>query len=436
MANKNLNISVPRYTSYPVITDWKGQDEPTWINSLKSDYTLGTDVYIHIPFCKELCYYCGCFRKVTKNQDLATEYVHYLKKEWSLYLDKLPHLIRVNSIHLGGGTPSFLSAENLENLLEIFNPFRTGKFNGSIELDPRTVSEDQIKVLKSFGFKKASLGIQDFDMVVQDAINRKQSFDLVKEKVSLLRENGFEEINFDLIWGLPYQTAATINKTFEKVVQLKPERISFFSYAHLPDKIKNQRLIEEDKILQGNAKLELFQTAQLLLQEHNYIAIGMDHYALKGTKLHQAYLDHNLYRNFMGYVEQKSDILLGLGVSSISKNAKGFIQNKKDFKSYYSDLDQKVFPIDRGHSLTNEEAFRADIIQKLFCQFQIVKEDLKDLANFFEIEKKLKSFVSDKLLIENENSYQVTDDGKKYIRVIASTFDQYRADQTGFSKAI
>lgn len=436
MANKNLNISVPRYTSYPVITDWKGQNESSWIDSLKSDYTLSSDIYIHIPFCKELCYYCGCFRKVTKNQDLATEYVHYLKKEWSLYIEKLPHLIRANSIHLGGGTPSFLSAQNLKELLEIFTPYKTNKFHGSIELDPRTVSEDQVKVLKDYGFTKASLGVQDFDPIVQDAINRKQSFELVKEKIELLRNYGFKEINLDLIWGLPYQTPHTIKKSFEKVLELKPERISFFSYAHLPEKIKNQKLIDGDKILQGKAKFDLFQTAQDILNDHNYKPIGMDHYALKGSKLHKAFESQSLHRNFMGYVEEKSDILIGLGVSSISQNAKGYIQNKKEFKSYYTDLDNHSMPIDRGHVLTGEEAFRADLIQKLFCQFQIDNSDLKDLSNAKEIILRLNELVDDGLLINKESKLHLTSEGKKYIRVIASVFDQYRENTKGFSKAI
>lgn len=434
--SEKLNKNVPRYTSYPVITDWKGQDENTWLNSLKSTYALGVDIYIHIPFCEKLCYYCGCFRTVTKNKEKSREYVHYLKKEWSLYLSKLPHLIKVNSIHFGGGTPSFLTPEQLIDLLKVFDNYKAPKFYGSIELDPRTVNEDHLIVLREFGFKKASLGIQDFDPSVQKAINREQSYELVKEKVDLIRKYGFDEVNFDLIWGLPKQSVKSVQDTFEKVNTLKPDRISFFSYAHLPERIKNQRLIKDSDILQGEAKLALFNSAQTYLVKNDYIPIGMDHYAKRGSKLHLAYENKTLYRNFMGYVENKSDILLGLGVSSISKNAKGFIQNIKSIKNYYEYIDAEHFPIEKGHSLSTEEAFRAEIIQILFCKFMVLKTDIMDLKNGEEIAKSLKEYQKIGLIEETDKSFKVNEEGKKYIRVIASLFDQYRTDEGAFSKAI
>jgi oxygen-independent coproporphyrinogen-3 oxidase len=430
-----FNISVPRYTSYPVITDWKGQDEDKWLESLDNAYDLSVDLYIHIPFCKELCYYCGCFRKVTKNTSLADNYIDYLYLEWTLYTNRFPN-IKINSMHLGGGTPSFLTSEQLERLLGIFEKHKGLHFDGNIELDPRTVSLEHIKTLRKYGFETASLGIQDFDKDVQAAINRHQDFEMVKQLVAELREQGFKELNFDLIWGLPKQSVDTIAKTLEYVLELKPERISFFSYAHLPEKIKNQRLIKDEDLLQGNEKLDLFFSAQKTLLENDYQIIGMDHYALKGSALDKAVKSKSLHRNFMGYIPHKSDALIGLGVSSISQNSAGFVQNTKDFKEYEEIIDNGELPIVKGHHLTSSEAYRSEIIQKIFCHFEIEKEAMKELSNYSDIINQLAIFVDEGLLNEEDLTYQLTYKGKFLIRVVASVFDQYRDQNGGFSKAI
>jgi oxygen-independent coproporphyrinogen-3 oxidase len=430
-----FNYSVPRYTSYPVITDWQGQSVNQWFDSLNNGYELKVDIYLHIPFCKELCYYCGCFRKITKNQTIADNYIQYLIKEWKIYLENFPQ-IKINSIHLGGGTPSFLTPQQLSKLLDVFSPYRSCHFVGNIELDPRTVNLDHIKILKNHGFENASLGIQDFNKDVQKAINRFQDYQLVEELVHNLRGNGFKEINFDLIWGLPKQSVATIDETLEKVIKLSPERISFFSYAHLPEKIKNQRLIKDEDLLQGNEKLELFFNAQKTLLENNFNIIGMDHYAKKNSELDIALKNKSLHRNFMGYVAQKSDALIGLGVSSISQNSKGFVQNTKDFKEYEAFLDRQQLPILKGHTLSSSEAYRSEIIQKIFCHFEIEKHDLAELDNRNDIEQKISEFLNFGLLEENEKTYTLTYKGKFLIRVIASVFDQYRDMNQGFSKAI
>lgn len=430
-----FNFSVPRYTSYPVITDWKGQTTNQWFDSLNNGYELKIDLYLHIPFCRELCYYCGCFRKITKNNDLADQYITNLKREWDLYSKKFPQ-IKINSIHLGGGTPSFLTPEQLKTLLSYFETFKSHKFSGNIELDPRTVNSDHIKMLSEYGFRNASLGIQDFNKNVQKAINRFQDYELVENLVQDLRANQFKEINFDLIWGLPKQSVKTIDETLEKVMKLSPERISFFSYAHLPDKIKNQRLIKDEDLLKGNEKLELFFYAQKTLLENDYHVIGMDHYAKKGSELDKALRSKSLHRNFMGYVAQKSDDLIGLGVSSISQNGQGFMQNTKDFKEYEARLLNGELPVVKGHVLSASEAFRAGIIQRLFCHFEISKNDISELNNNEEIQTKLAEFLDFGLLEENQNTYNLTYKGKFLIRIIASVFDQYRQLDEGFSKAI
>lgn len=430
-----FNFSVPRYTSYPVITDWKGQTTNQWFYSLNNGYELKIDLYLHIPFCRELCYYCGCFRKITKNNDLADQYITNLKREWDLYSRKFPQ-IKINSIHLGGGTPSFLTPEQLKLLLNYFESYKSHKFTGNIELDPRTVNLEHIKILRDYGFRNASLGIQDFNKDVQKAINRFQDYELVEKLVNNLRANDFKEINLDLIWGLPKQSVKTIDETLEKVMKLNPERISFFSYAHLPEKIKNQRLIKDEDLLQGNEKLELFFNAQKTLLENDYHVIGMDHYAKKNSELDLALKSKNLHRNFMGYVAQKSDALIGLGVSSISQNGSGFMQNTKDFKEYETSLLNEKLPVVKGHTLNASEAFRAGVIQKIFCHFEISKVDILELENSEEIQNKLDEFLEFGLLEEDQKNYTLTYKGKFLIRIIASVFDQYRKMEQGFSKAI
>jgi len=432
---EKYNISVPRYTSYPVITDWAGFKPLDWIYSLINGYTLEIDLYIHIPFCEKLCYYCGCFRTITKNKDRADKYIDKLKKEWEIYTKLFPH-IKIKSLHLGGGTPSFLTPNQMHRLLSILTPYKSKDFSGNIELDPRTAKDEHIKILSEYGFRSASLGIQDFDLEVQEAINRIQSFELVSALVEKLRANMFNEINFDLIWGLPKQTKKTVTESFKKVLKLRPQRISYYSYAHLPDRIKNQRLIKEQDILMGKEKGELFSIAKNILLDDDYIAIGMDHYALKGSELACAYENKKLHRNFMGYVSHKSDALIGLGVSAISQSSSGYVQNTKDLKDYEEILNKGQLPLVKGHQLNNEEAFRATIIQEIFCHGIISKVDISQLTNKLDVSKQLDQYVKDGFMDESQKAYIVNELGFQFIRVIASVFDQYRTKTYQFSKAI
>ena len=356
---KKYNRAGPRYTSYPPVPFWNNApDEIQWLEHIKKAYheDTGIDLYVHVPFCESLCYYCGCNRTITKNHEVEDHYLSTLLKEWSIYKEKLGINPKINSLHFGGGTPTFLSPKNLESLITNLLQNKSKSFIGSIEIDPRTCKEEHIKVLARNEIKRVSLGIQDFDILVQKAINRNQSPAMVEDLLIKLRANGLTSINFDLIYGLPKQSSNSISNTIKIVSKMKPDLIAFYSYAHLPEKIKNQRLIAENDLPSPELKRELYELGKKLLIENGYVDVGMDHFALPSSFLYQAMVNKKLHRNFMGFVDKKSPILIGLGPSSISDTSFSFIQNAKDLKTYDNKVNAGKIPFEIGHTLNKYDS--------------------------------------------------------------------------------
>lgn len=424
---KKYDTPGPRYTSFPALPFWQNNlSSHLWMEHIQGDAeTSGIDLYIHIPYCQKLCWYCGCNRIITKNKDKAKEYIKALKNEWNYYLSYLPN-IKINSIHFGGGTPTFLPAKDLEDLLGKFKPSFAEKFLGSIEIDPRTVDRKQLEVLKRFGFQRASLGIQDFDETVQKQINRIQPYSLVEDVVNLLREYDFNSINFDLIFGLPGQTISSIQDTVNKVSSLNPDLLAFYSYAHLPERIPNQKLIKSDLLPTGREKRELYEEGKKALFQAGFFEVGMDHFAKEHSYLYQAYKNKNLFRSFMGYTDTKSDTLIGLGATSISNSPMSFRQNEKDVGKYIEQMHAVTLPrAETSHSMTSSDQIIFQVIQEIMCNDQTDLTDLATLGEWPHILKGLEEFEVDGLVELEQFNLKITEIGKIFIRNICMIFDPY-----------
>lgn len=426
----------PRYTSYPPVPFWRDSpDEEAWIGHLRATYDAkkGVDLYVHVPYCESLCYYCGCSRIITKNHDVEDVYLEIVLLEWELYKQKLGFTPAVNSLHFGGGTPTFLSPTNLEKLIKRLTENKFGTFIGSIEIDPRTCRPEHLKILSETGIERVSLGIQDFDPVVQKTINRDQPPAMVSALVQKIREYNFSSINFDLIYGLPKQTTESITNTIALVVQMKPDLIAFYSYAHLPDKIKNQRLISDSDLPTPEEKRELYELGKKLLLENGYEDVGMDHFALPSSYLYKAKAENNLHRNFMGYVDKKSPILMGLGPTSISDSSVSFVQNAKDVKDYETRVKAGKLPIVKGHTHNESDLMVQDIIMDLMCKNKATI-DKEKLPYFNEIKEELTSFQNDDILVFSGNELKMSELGKIFVRNVAMSFDYHLREQTTATK--
>ena len=439
---QKYNLPGPRYTSYPPVPFWNNAPNAAeWISHIKKNYQedVGVDLYVHVPYCESLCYYCGCNRTISKNHDVEDFYLAALLKEWEIYKEKLGFTVKVNSLHFGGGTPTFLSPKNLEFLIVTLLQNKSKTFIGSIEIDPRTCHDEHIEVLARNNIKRVSLGIQDFDPVVQKAINRDQSPEMVQSLLEKLRESDLTSINFDLIYGLPKQSLDSISKTIKIVAEMKPDLIAFYSYAHLPERIKNQRLIIENDLPSPELKRELYELGKKLLLENGYEDVGMDHFALPSSFLYQAMKDRKLHRNFMGYVDKKSPILIGLGPSSISDSAMSFIQNVKDVKAYEKKVQAGELPFEIGHTHNKNDLLIQKIILEMMCHHEIEIKNKEDLPHWDKIENELCEFQNDGI-IEMENSrIRITAMGKGFLRNVAMCFDYHLRDQSSkvkFSQTI
>lgn len=438
---EKYNKNIPRYTSYPPVPFWSQcPEEEEWISHVKKYYDerMGLDLYIHVPFCEKLCYYCGCNRTITKNHKVEEEYVELVKRQWANYLKKLGFIPKIHSIHLGGGTPTFLSAKHLDELLTTLIAFKSHDFYGSIEIDPRTVKEEHLDVFKKHQVKRISLGIQDFDLNVQQSINRIQSFELVEHVVSEIRKRNFESINFDVIYGLPNQNEKTITNTFKSIEKLSPDLIAYYSYAHLPDKIKNQKLIKEEELPTGEEKKSLYSLGKEILNRLGYQDIGMDHFSKKDNYLYEAKISGKLHRNFMGYTDKKSNILIGLGPTAISDSSESFVQNTKNYVDYKLMIENDLLGITSGHHLNHDEKEAQKIILNVMCNEE-GRIDLRNLPYAEEVQKELKEMQIDGLLEFDGYSLKVSNHGKPYLRNIAAIFDYHLREKTKaihFSKAL
>jgi oxygen-independent coproporphyrinogen-3 oxidase len=423
------NVPTPRYTSYPTVPCWQNQiDTSQWITLFQQQFQIqnkskGISLYIHLPFCESLCTYCGCNKKITTNHSVEAVYLDAVLNEWKLYRRLMNEAPVIRELHLGGGTPTFFSPEHLAQLIStitndaVVHP----DYEFSIEGHPNNTTLQHLETLYQLGFRRISFGVQDNDPAVQRIINRIQPFENVQRVTEQARATGFTALNFDLIYGLPLQTIPSIEKSIEQSLQLRPDRVAFYSYAHVPWTSRGQRLFDEHDLPSAALKMALYQTGRQLFINHGYTDIGMDHFALPGDALHTAWQQGSLHRNFMGYTTQHSGLLIGLGVSAISDLGVAFAQNQKALHDYYACAE--TLPVAKGYFLTKEdEAFRKYIME-VICQgattFQ--PEHLPVLKQYTF--PQLALLQADELIEWNENKLHVTVRGRHFLRNICKAFD-------------
>jgi oxygen-independent coproporphyrinogen-3 oxidase len=436
---RRFDVNGPRYTSYPTadrFTDRFGADE--YIRWLGQRTVAGTDarplsLYFHIPFCNTICYYCACNKIITKDHGRSAKYLKYLGKELALQAAALAGGRDVVQLHWGGGTPTFLSHEEIRQLMgmtrEHFRLLPEGEY--SIEVDPRKVDEATVALLGELGFNRMSLGVQDFEPAVQVAVNRIQSVDETRLVIEAARRHGFKSISVDLIYGLPKQTLATFERTLDIVLALDPDRLSIYNYAHLPTLVKPQRRINEAELPSADAKLLILQRAIAKLTEAGYVFIGMDHFAKPDDELAVAQRQGRLHRNFQGYSTYAEADLMAFGVSSIGKVGPSYCQNVKTTDEYYEILDRGLLPVMRGIELTPDDLLRRSIIQSLMCHFELSIPDIEqahriDFKSYFATElAALREMETAGLLSIGTQKLTVATRGRMLVRVIAMAFDRW-----------
>lgn len=442
------NISGPRYTSYPTALSFNdGYQQADLINAISSSTSKSLSLYIHIPFCSQLCYYCGCNKVITRHQSKADLYLDYLEQE-ILAQAPLFASYQVEQLHLGGGTPTFLSAAQMARLIGILEQHFNFAMDAErgIEIDPRSLADGMLEHLRFLGFNRVSFGIQDFNDDVQLAVNRPQSVGAVKSLINEARELGFKSINADMIYGLPLQTPESFKNTIEQLIALSPDRVSVFNYAHLPERFAAQRKIKAADLPSAHDKLTMFKNTLEQMSEAGYQFIGMDHFAKTSNELAIAQNSGQLHRNFQGYTTHGNCDLLGLGVSSISQIGTAILQNQKELKHYYHAIDNQLgSAINKGMKLDNDDVIRADVIKQLICHFKL---NMQTIANTYQVDfkdyfasslKTLEPLIADGMVTIHEDLISVTARGNLFIRIICMCFDahlQKQINATRFSRVI
>ncbi len=430
---QKYNIPGPRYTSYPTVPFWDqtGISVGDWKESLvhcfnESNEKEGISLYIHLPFCESLCTFCACHKKITKQHDVETPYIDALLKEWDLYCNLFPGKPKIKEIHLGGGTPTFFSMEHLSLLINgiLKKAEKAADFEFSFEGHPNHTSREQLQGLYDLGFKRNSFGIQDYDEVVQKAINRVQGFEQVKKVHDWSREIGYTSISHDLIFGLPFQNEKSIRNTIKKTVSLRPDRIAYYSYAHVPwIKGVGQRGFEDADLPKDEVKRHLYELGKQLFFENGYVEIGMDHFSLPSDNLYQAMKNKKLHRNFMGYTAGKTALMIGLGMSSISDSWYAFAQNEKSVTDYTARVNRGEFPVFRGHLLNGQDLIIRRHILNLMCNLETEWSYGLDESTKKGIVKRLESLIDDGLLDITDNKVKVKEEGRMFVRNICMAFD-------------
>ena len=432
---RKYNVPGPRYTSYPTVPFWKNNpmSSEEWMETLAENArffnTSDLSVYVHLPFCESLCTFCGCHKRITKNHAVEEPYIDTVLKEWQMYLKAFSFDPNIKELHFGGGTPTFFQADELIRLLQgLFGETTVDpeEVELSFEAHPNNTSEEHLTKLFDFGFRRLSLGIQDYSPTVQKAIHRIQSFEQVKKVHDLAREMGYKSISHDLVFGLPKQTLSDIIDTVNKTLELRPDRISLYSYAHVPwIKGNGQRGYDENDLPTDNAKRELYETAKKMLEDTGYIEVGMDHFALPTDDLAIAFNERRLHRNFMGYTTQNTPLLIGLGMSAISDSWFGFAQNDKSVEGYTEKVNQGELPIFRGHVLSDMDLEIRKYILDLMCHFETTFDvESPYQIEHIEIKERLEGMVEDGLVKIDGNSIQVTQKGVPFVRNCCMAFDQ------------
>ncbi|WP_237062723.1 oxygen-independent coproporphyrinogen III oxidase [Microbulbifer zhoushanensis] len=432
----------PRYTSYPSADRFVplGEGMEPWA-SLRDIDSLS--LYVHIPFCHSLCYFCACNKVITNQYGLASSYLDRVLEEARWYRERVAR-VPVVQLHLGGGTPTFLTDSDLcrlvEGLGEIFDLRRDDASEYSVEADPRTFRLETLDTLRELGFNRLSLGIQDFNPVVQRAINRICDAEAVEQITRAARERGFRSISYDLVYGLPHQTVATLEQTIGRVAQLAPDRIALYHYAHLPQRFKAQRLIDSDAMPAPAEKIAMQLAAVEQLGAAGYEFLGMDHFALPGDELARAAREGTLQRNFQGYTLMPADALIGLGASAISYSAGGYWQNQHRLKEYVESIRERGFAGFRGWAMSTDDRLRQYVIMELMCRMRVDKEDVARRAGapfgeaFAAELERLQPLIADGLLREDDRSLEITGRGRWFTRNIAAAFDAYLHATAGESR--
>ncbi|MBF8455744.1 oxygen-independent coproporphyrinogen III oxidase [Kaistella sp. G5-32] len=427
------NIPGPRYTSYPTVPFWDDASfsSDLWQQSVLKTFnetndSEGISVYIHLPFCEQLCTFCACHKRITKQHSVETPYLESVLKEWDLYVKLFGRTPKIKELHLGGGTPTFFSPDNLRILLEgIFSKAEIAdKPQFSFEGHPNNTTREHLQTLYDLGFRRASFGVQDYDPKVQKAINRIQPFENVKNVTEMAREIGYEGVSHDLVFGLPFHTWEKMEFTIRKTLELKPDRLAFYSYAHVPwIKGVGQRGFDENDLPSGEEKRKLYTNGKKLLEELGYIEVGMDHFALPHDDLYQSMVSGDIHRNFMGYSSSKTKLMVGLGMSAISDSWYSFAQSNKSVEEYQKLVEQGIIPVVKGHVLNEEDLIIRQHILNLMCRLE-TSWDLQ--TSFPEIEnalESLKEMEADGLVEISDNSIKITDKGRAFTRNVAMTFD-------------
>ncbi len=450
---RRYDKSGPRYTSYPTAVQFHDEFTGLTYRSIAEGTNAERpprplSLYFHIPFCDTVCFYCGCNKIATKDRSRAEPYLERVYRELALQAPLFDQQRIVEQLHWGGGTPTFISHQQMRDLMaETRRHFTlrdddSGEY--SIEIDPREVQQDTIKLLRELGFNRMSLGAQDFEPVVQQAVNRIQSEQQTFAVLDQAREQGFKSISIDLIYGLPLQTVASFERTLDKVISASPDRLSVFNYAHLPEMFKPQRRINESDLPLPAVKLDILDMAITRLTEAGYVYIGMDHFAKPNDELSIAQRERTLYRNFQGYSTHADCDLIGLGVTSIGKVGRSYSQNHKDIESYYQAIDADQIPVFKGVELDDDDVLRRDIITQLMCHFELRPAAIEQVYGL-KFDEYFSQEVADLLPMQQDGLVEMTNDritvmprGRLLIRNVCMVFDRYMRNptQTRYSKVI
>lgn len=441
------NVAVPRYTSFPTVPYWQKTlpQVEDWKSSVRAAILdeESISLYIHLPFCESLCTYCGCNKRITKNHSVEAPYIQAVLKEWELYKAIFPIQPVIKEIHLGGGTPTFFSPDQLEVLIngitKGMNISEDHEF--SFEAHPFSTTEEHMSRLAKLGFNRISIGVQDFGEEILKIINRHQTTEQVENVVKWARKYNYQSVNFDLIFGLPLQTPQHIKTNMAYVKALRPERIAFYSYAHVPWISPSQRAYSEADLPKGKEKRALYELGKEMLEEAAYVEIGLDHFALKRDDLYQAWNEKQLHRNFMGYTPQYTRLSIALGASSIGDSWNMYVQNEKKIEIYKERVLSGAFPIIKGHELTLEEQIIRKQILNLMCHNETTwGTQERALGEFPMILSRLRTLEEDGLVTLEENGVKVTNLGRPYIRNICNAFDlpywQKQPKKELFSQAV
>ena len=451
---RRFDVPGPRYTSFPTadrfVEAFTAVDYAQALSQRRSGVaarSLPLSIYVHIPFCESLCYYCACNKVITRHHERAAPYLRYLEREVELHTQQMGKGQAISQLHLGGGSPTFLTDEELGQLMAMLrrNFYFAAAGEYSIEIDPRTVDVGRLDALARLGFNRLSFGVQDFDLAVQKAVHRLQPAAQVFAMVEAARNRGFESVNVDLIYGLPRQSPESFDRTLVQITSLRPDRVALYAYAHLPERFKPQRRIDAAELPSGAAKVAMLSRSLTALRAAGYVYVGMDHFALPEDALAVAKRQGRLHRNFQGYSTQPDCDLIGLGVSSIGRVGATYSQNAKTMDEYCDLLDQGQLPVVRGLALTRDDLVRRAVIMALMCQGQVQFESINlsyliDFRTYFTNElQSMQSLVEQGLAVVDEAGIQVTAQGWFFVRAVAMVFDRYlQADRTRarFSKII